>query len=440
MNSKSALKFILVLLATAVLTFLAANPNGFYVPGLNKTIPSAYSTRFGIDVKGGVSVVFSAYQGYRPTEAEMQAVIKVLNSRLDGKQIYDRSIIPEKGLGRIIVEMPWKADEKEFNPQKAVEELGKTSMLKFVEVEIDTANNQIKTIGEPLVTGKEVELATPEVDREKGGMNVSLKFKPDGVQKFAEATRKLVGKPLGIFLDDQFISAPIVNTPITDGNASITFGNTSRNDTIAEAKNLADTINAGSLPFRLEAKKIDSITPLLGMNALNVSLYAGAVALVLVWVFMFLYYRLPGLLANIALLLHTVIQVLFITWAGITLTLPGIAGVILTIGIGVDANVIIFERIKEELRNGKTLRSAIDIGFKKAFSAILDANVTTMISGVVLMMFGSGAVKSFAITLILGVLLSFFTAITASRILLKSVSGLNLAKHRWLYGVPTKEV
>jgi preprotein translocase subunit SecD len=157
--------------------------------------------------------------------------------------------------------------------------------------------------------------------------------------------------------------------------------------------------------------------------------------MILVWLFMIAYYRLPGILANIAVLLNVVLQILFISATGITLTLPGIAGIILSIGMGVDANIIIFERIKEEIKSGKTLKASIDIGFKRAFSAILDANVTTLISGFILLYFGTGPIKSFAITLILGVLLSFFTAITASRIMLKSVSSINIAKHNWLYGV-----
>jgi preprotein translocase subunit SecD len=167
------------------------------------------------------------------------------------------------------------------------------------------------------------------------------------------------------------------------------------------------------------------------------------VSLLLVWVFMLLYYRLPGILANIALLAHTVIQLLVLSWMGISITLPGMAGIILTIGMGVDANIIIFERIKEELRNGKTLRAAIDVGFKRAFTAVLDANMTTLISAVVLYIFGTGPIQSFAITLGLGVALSFFTAVTASRILLRSVADIDIAKHKWLYGVSvrdTKEV
>jgi preprotein translocase subunit SecD len=225
-----------------------------------------------------------------------------------------------------------------------------------------------------------------------------------------------------------------VQDKIIGGDGIITMGAANSKETVAQSKDLAETINAGALPFNLTAVEKKSISPILGKNALNVSLKAGVVALLLVWLFMLVYYRLPGILANIALLLHTVIQIQFIAYNHITLTLPGIAGIILTIGMGVDANVIIFERIKEELKNGKTLRAAIDVGFKRAFAAILDANITTTITGLVLWYFGSGPVKSFAITLIIGVLLSFFTAITASRILLKSVSDVNIAKHRWLYG------
>jgi preprotein translocase subunit SecD len=429
MKGKNTLKFLLVIFITTILTFLSFK--GLNIPSMNTRILSvAEGTRFGIDINGGVRVILSAPQGVRPSDKDMDAVVSVLNKRLDSKQILDRTIVPEKTMGRVIVEIPWKSGETKFNAQEAVSELGRTAKLTFYELD-----NDGKKVGEPLVTGAEVDNASPEPDQKNGGMHVKLDFKSEGAKKFEIATERLVGKKIGIFLDNDLISAPVVNEKITGGNGVITMGSADANSSVIEAKNLADTINAGALPFNLEEREVKSITPNLGQNALNVILKAGAVALMLVWIFMLAYYRLPGILANIALLLHTVIQVLFITWTEITLTLPGIAGIILTIGMGVDANVIIFERIKEELRSGKTLRAAIEVGFKKAFSAILDANVTTLISGLVLFWFGTGPIKSFAITLMLGVFLSFFTAITASRILLKSVSDINIAKHRWLYGV-----
>ena len=200
------------------------------------------------------------------------------------------------------------------------------------------------------------------------------------------------------------------------------------------ARDLAATIRSGALPFKLEIKEVNAISSILGESALKTCIVAGAVAITLVWIFMLFCYRVPGIIADIALLAHTVIQLLVLAWLGISITLPGIAGIILSIGMGVDANVIIFARIKEELKNGKTLSASIDVGFKKAFAAVFDANMTSLIASFVLYIFGSGPIQSFAITLGLGVVLSFLTAVTASRIMIQSVSGVNITKHKWLYG------
>lgn len=434
MKGKNAVKFLIVLVVTGVLTWLTVS--GFVVPKYNWNIKGGKDIRTGIDIRGGARITFGTAEGKVPTESELGSVVKVFEKRLDAKKIYDRTIVQEKNNGRVIVELPWKPGETDFNPQKAVDELGKTAMLTFREVDTtkQSSTGGVESNGRIVMEGKDVANAFPSPDQEKGGMHVSLELTSEGAKKFEEGTGRLVGKPIGIFLDEKLISAPIVQEKISGGQARITLGQADSKKSALEARDLADTINAGALPFKLEAKEVTSISPLLGENALNVSLLAGAVSLVLVWIFMLLYYRLPGMLANIALLLHTVIQLLFISWTEITVTLPGIAGIILTIGMGVDANVIIFERVKEELRNGKTLRTAIDVGFKRAFTAIFDANMTTMISAVVLYLFGSGPVQSFAMTLGLGVLLSFVTAVTASRVMLRSVADINIAKHRWLYG------
>jgi len=266
-------------------------------------------------------------------------------------------------------------------------------------------------------------------DPQTGSVNVVLKLNGEGKEKFAEATGRLLYKPIAIFMDDQLIVAPTVQDQITQGEAVITGQRDAK-----EAGELAATIKAGALPFRLVAKEINSITPSLGEGALRVTINAGIFAFILVFLFMLLMYRLPGFLANIALFGLVVVQLAAIVWLRISLTLPGIAGIILSIGMGVDANVVIFERIKEELKSGKTLKASIDLGFKRAFTAIMDSNVTTLISAVVLYLLGTGPIKGFAVTLFTGVMLSFFTAVTASRIMLKSVSDLDIAKNRWLYG------
>lgn len=427
MRGNNGVKFFSIIFIIGILTYITVYGSLFTwkVPGAAKDI------RLGIDIKGGVHTTLYPPENVTPTSDQLETAKSIIEKRLDNRGIFDRTVTIENDKGRIIIEIPWAQDEKEFNPQKSVDEIGKTALLTFQEVDEDKKdqNGNYLPTGRIVLQGTDVVDAQPEKSTQSGAMEVSLKLNATGATKFEEATGRLVGKRIAVFMDDQLIVAPTVQTKISGGSAVIT----GQRDT-AEAKDLANTIRSGSLPFKLEAREINSISPQLGEGALRVSIQAGIVSFILVCIFMLGYYRLPGILANLALLGHTVIQLLFISWFGVTLTLPGIAGIILTIGMGVDANVIIFERVKEELRNGKTLRAAIDVGFKRAFAAVFDANMTVLITAVVLYMFGTGPIKGFAITLALGVILSFLTAVTASRIMLKSMAGVDIAKHHWLYG------
>lgn len=428
MKQISGVKVIAVILVIAIFAYLAF----FGVPSLQ--IPSAYNTRLGIDIKGGVYTTLypDLPNGQKPSADELKAAQAVIEKRLDYKGIYDRTVTTENQNGRIIVEIPWKSDEKDFNPQKTVDEMGKTALLTFQEVDeskVDQKGNYLPT-GKIVIEGKNVKNATVEPDSKNGGMVVALKLDEDGAKKFEEGTGRLIGKRIAIFMDDQLISAPTVQNKITGGEAIITGQRDAK-----EAGSLADTIRAGSLPFKLTAKEVNSISPILGEGALKVAINAGIVAFILVCLFMLILYRLPGLIADFALIGLVSMQLFVIAILQISLTLPGIAGIILSVGMGVDANVIIFERIKEEIRSGKTLRAAIDAGFKRAFAAIFDSNITTMITAGVLYALGSGSIKGFALTLFLGVLISFFTAVTVTRILLKTVSEFKPAKNIRLYGV-----
>jgi preprotein translocase subunit SecD len=436
MRRNNRFGLFVVILIIGILTCLAF----FGVPSLN--IPNISKARLGIDIKGGISTTLypDLPDGEKPTDKELSSARKIIETRLDNKGIFDRNITVENENGRIIVEIPYKQGEEDSNPQKAIDEIGKTALLTFQEVDEEKfdgylpngSKNYLPT-GKIIIEGKHVEDAGVATDPQTGGIDVILKLSNEGRDKFAEGTERLIGKPIAIYMDDQLIIAPIVQSKITDGNARITGQRDAK-----EAGELADTIRAGALPFRLVAKELNSITPILGEGALRVAINAGIVAFIAICLFMILYYRLPGLLADIALLGLVVSELCLITWLGISLTLPGIAGIILSVGMGVDANVIIFERIKEELRSGKTLRASIDLGFKRAFSAILDSNITTLIVAVILYWLGTGPIKGFAITLLIGVALSFVTAITASRIMLRAVSTFNFAKNHRLYGV--KEV
>ncbi|MCX7709189.1 MAG: protein translocase subunit SecD [Clostridia bacterium] len=427
MRGNNGVKFFLVILLIGILAYIAVYGAPFL--GINK----ASNMRFGIDIKGGIATTLypDLPAGQAPTDEQLKSARTVIEKRLDGKGIYDRNITTENENGRIIVEIPYKPGEKDFNPQKAVDEIGKTAVLTFQEVDESKkdANGLYLPTGKIVLEGKNVKDAKPETDTQRGGIVVSLELDSEGAAKFEEATGRLIGKPIAIFMDDQLISWPRVEAQISGGHAVIT-GQSS----IEEASNLASTIRSGSLPFKLVARDLNSITPTLGEGALKVTAMAGVVAFILVAVFMLIMYRLPGLFANIALFGLVVIQIVMLSALNISLTLPGIAGIILSIGMGVDANVVIFERIKEELRSGKTLRASIELGYKRAFSAILDSNVTTLISAAVLYYLGTGPIKGFAMTMFLGVLLSFFTAITASRIMLKAAADVDVVKHRWLYG------
>lgn len=429
MRTNERVKFFLVIIIIGILTWITNFGSIFGV-----RIYGARDIRPGIDIQGGIDARLYAVtkDGSKPSKDDLDVAKVIIGKRLDNKGVLDRNITTDPDNGYIIVQIPWKKGETDFNPQKSIDEIGKTALLTFQEVDEtkkDASGKYLPT-GKIVIEGTMVSKAGTETNSQTGSVDVTLSLNDEGSKKFAEATGRLIGKPIAIFMDDQLISAPTVNTQITGGQAVITGQKTAQ-----EAGELASTIKSGALPFKLEAKQVNSISPTLGENALKVCVTAGFWALIFVWIFMLLYYRLPGILANIALLAHTVIQLLVISWLGVTLTLPGIAGIILTIGMGVDANIIIFERVKEELRNGKTLKTSIDLGFKRAFSAILDANMTTLISAIVLYFFGTGSIKNFAITLGIGVALSFLTAIVVTRIMLKSVSNLNIAKHHKLYGV-----
>jgi preprotein translocase subunit SecD len=430
MKGNNGLKFVLVIISIAVLTWICLS--GTF--GGDKIYGSVNNIKLGIDIKGGVDARLYAVTktGTVASMTDLENAKTIIEKRLDYQQIFDRVVAVNTTNGYLVVQIPY--GDKTKDPVKTLTNAVKTALLTFQEVDEnkkDTNGDYLPT-GKIILYGKDVQDAKVQTDPDTNEIGVSLTLKPSGTKAFADATSRLMNKPIAIFMDNHMEAAPFVRAHITNGQASIDGGYTA-----ATAGDLAATIRSGSLPFKLETKQISTISPTLGESSLNVSVTAALFALVLVWLFMLIMYRLPGMLANIALLAHTVLQLLFISMTGITVTLPGIAGIILTIGMGVDANIIIFARIKEELRNGKTLRAAVDVGFKKAFTAVLDANMTTLISAVVLYGFGTGPIKSFALTLGLGVALSFLTAVVVSRIMLKSVVNVNIAKHHWLYGIST---
>ena len=398
---KSSKKNVFIFLIILVLLILLA------AFGIGDQVKKVADIRFGIDIRGGVEAVFKPATDEKVSDSELESASSIIETRLDNKNITDREITIDKDGRYIIVRFPWKSDEAEYDPETAIAELGETALLSFRDPE-----------GNIRVEGKNVTSAKAESQNDNGVTEyvVSLIFDSEGAQLFHEATGSLVGQNMGIYMDDAIISNPVVQTEISGGQAVITGM-----ENYEEAKELADKINAGALPFALETKSFSTISPSLGQNALQVMIYAGIIAFVIVCIFMLGFYRLPGAVACLTLLLQTVLQLLAISVPQFTLTLPGIAGIILSVGMAVDANVIISERISEELKKGETVKSAVRRGYQKAFTAVLDGNITTAIVAVVLMIFGSGTMLSFGYTLLVGVIVNCFIGVNVSRFVLASL-------------------
>ena len=391
---------------------------GKYILGAKQAI------RFGLDLKGGVVITYQPAGNVKPTSDQMDTVKGIMRTRLDAKNYLDANVTTSSS-NRVIVEIPNLTD-----PQAAVNELGQTAMLELIDPQGQPATpGQLLTGGQVILTGTDVKGAT-SVPTQSGGWEITFNMTPAAQAKFAEATSKLAptNAPIAITLDRFVISAPTVSSRIDSPSAQITGTFTE-----AEAKNLAMLISSGALPFKLESVDTRYIGPTLGKNALDISWKAGLIGLILVALFMMIWYRVPGIAAVIALIGYTAAILFIFARTKLTLTLPGIAGVILSIGVAVDANVIIFERIKEELRSGKSLRAAISTGFKRALPPIIDANVTTFISAVVLLIFGTGPIQGFAWALLIGVVVSMVSAILVTRFLVNRMYDMGIVNSR-LYG------
>lgn len=411
MKAKSGLKLLIVLFVIAFLSYVALN--GISLWGPYEIPPLGQQVRQGLDLKGGLYVVYEAK--VEPNDPDIDGKIagamRVIRNRLD-KEGQNEATVAKQGDNRIQVEIPGIK-----NPRELADILAKPAVLEFEGPE-----------GDIIITGKDVKSARPAYGPGNKPV-VDFELHSQGAEKFAEATSKYQGQVIRILLDKNPISEPVVNSAITGGKGII-----EGMQDIEEAKRLANLIESGALPVELEQIEIRTIGATLGVNALKQAIVAGTIGIIVILLFMLIYYKLPGLVADLALVLYTIIVMAVIVIAKITLTLPGIAGIILSVGMAVDANVIIFERIKEEARAGKTLNAALDMGFSKAFRAILDSNITTLIAAFVLLYFGTGPIQGFAKTLIIGIIASMFTAISFTRYVLKLVMGLNI-KNKKLYGI-----
>lgn len=368
----------------------------------------------GLDLKGGVYIVFEAEN---PTAEQMKGVESIIRNRLDSKG-YLEATVSIQGSNRLRVEIPDVDDA-----DAAVEDIGKTAQLMFVDEE-----GQIILTGSEIIDAKYQEYTDMEGTTQVRKSGVSVTFSSQGRELFSEATANNVGKVIYIILDNDIISSPVVQQHITSDTCSITG-----DFTLEEADYLAMLIKSGALPVPLSVMEVNRVGAQLGSDALAGSLKAGVVGTALVLVFMLIMYRLSGFAADLALCFFILMELLVLSVFKVTLTLPGIAGIILTIGMAVDANVVIFERMKEELNQGKTVRTSIEAGFRRAMPAILDGNITTIIAGFVLFALGTGPIKGFAQTLILGVMVSMLTAIFITRAFVEGFhkAGIN---SRLLYG------
>ncbi|WP_143320829.1 protein translocase subunit SecF [Clostridium sp. HBUAS56010] len=375
--------------------------------GLGSDIKGIFEMRYGIDIRGGVEAVFEPQNlDRKPTEEELQAAREIIETRMDNQNISDREVTVDKNSGYIIVQFPWKSGETDFNPEDAIAELGQMAELSFKDPE-----------GNVMIRGKDVKTATPQTTSDKGvkAYNVTLSFTAEGAKLFEEATGKLIGKRMSIYMDKDLISSPTVQTKISGGQAVIT-GMRDYN----EAKSLAEKINAGALPFSLATSNFSTISPALGNNALSIMIDAGIAAFIIICIFMIGVYKLPGVSACITLFLQMVIQLLALSIPQYTLTLPGIAGIILTLGMTVDTNIITSERISDELKQGASIKGAVTHGYKNAFSSVFDGNITAAIIAAILMALGSGTMLSFGYTLMMGMIINLCIGIPVSKHLLLS--------------------
>lgn len=429
MKKANILKFIICLIVILAITYLA-------IFGLKikdkKIVNDIHDLKTGLDISGGVSIVYQATSddGSQITSDDLKKSEAVIKKRLEAKNIFDYYVRQDTATSRIYVEIPADISDTSKDPLSVVEGLDKTAKIEFRDSD-----------GNILLAGDDIKSAKYSEDPiDATGFNtphVVLNFSDEGKIKFASATEKLVGKTLSIYLDEDELMAPMVNEKIESDSAIITLSGTyaeKRDD----AKEYAMLIDSGALPFNLNVINKEYVGPYIGQKALEVSAYVAVISVVVVALIMIIVYRLPGVVASLGLVGYVGIVINVMAQLGISLTLPGIAGLILSLGMAVDANVIIFERLKEEFKNKVAPQKAFERSFKNAMAAVIDGNITTFIVAMLLYIFGTGTIKGFGITLVIGTLSSMITAILITKYLLKQLVPLE-ANHPWLFGIKTKK-
>ena len=413
-----------------------------FVPGL--TLPDSNSptgtrpieTKLGLDLQGGLRVEYQALpvDGVEPTPADMAILKDIIERRVNATGVSEPVVVVQ-GDDRIVVELPGVTD-----PDSVRRLVGQTGRLDFVPLgstQVQVGQELDLEAYPPLFSGDQVSSATIG-QSETQGLTVNFVLKDEGAKLFADYTTNHTGEYFAIVLDGNVISAPVINEPIPGGQVQISAGGIG-GFTAAEANELVTILKFGSLPFPIQEVSAQQISATLGEQFLAQSLIAGAIGILLVITFMVAYYRLPGLVASFALVYYTIVVFAIFRLIPVTLTLAGIAGFVLSIGMAVDANILIFERMKEELRLGKSLPAAVEAGFNRAWNSILDSNVSSLITATILYSFGSSTIRGFALVLIIGVLVSMFSAIVVTRTIMRAIVRYDWARKPRLYGMRSDE-
>ncbi len=432
-------KFLLIVLLAAAAVYIV-HPKGSKISlkpiGIN--YEKKIDLKLGLDLQGGTHLVYEGdLKDISPDVRgdAMSSVRDVIERRVNAFGVSE-PLVQVSGDNRLIVDL---AGVKDIN--EAISLIGQTPFLEFREENANpetsvpdaegnvtvNADNLFLTTG---LTGKELARSTLEFDQQTGAPQIVLQFNDEGKKKFAEITQRSLNRRIAIFLDGEIISAPTVQSAITDGRAII-----SGQFSLTEAKELVTRLNSGALPVPIKLIEQQNVGATLGLLSVKQSVAAGLIGFAIIALFMIIYYRLPGLLAVLALSIYVAISLALFKLFGFTLTLAGIAGFILSVGMAVDANILIFERMKEELRKGKTLNQAVEDGFNRAWLSVRDSNFSSLITTFILGYFGTSIIRGFAITLGLGILVSMFTAITVTRTFLRLLVGHNLLVKHGLYGV-----
>ncbi|HET7030548.1 MAG TPA: protein translocase subunit SecD [Candidatus Limnocylindrales bacterium] len=423
-----------LILIIGVLALIIDFVPGLAVPDSSQAGSRVLETKLGLDLQGGLRVEYQAQpvDGKNPDAAALGVIRTIIENRVNATGVSE-PLVTTQGSDRIVIEMPGISD-----PNAVRELVRQTGRLDFVPLGT-TQKAKGDLVDEkqfpPLFSGTELNSAAVGTDQ-TGLRVVNFTLKENGAKAFADYTAQHVGQYFAIVLDGKVISAPVINSSIPGGNVEISSPG---GFPLAEATQIVTVLQFGSLPFPIVELSNQTISPTLGTTFFNQSLLAGAVGILLVMLFMLIYYRMPGVIASFALVYYTLVVLALFRLIPVTLTLAGVAGFVLSIGMAVDANILIFERMKEEMRVGKSLPAAVEAGFGRAWNSILDSNVSSLITATILYLFGSSTIRGFALVLILGVLVSMFSAIVVTRSILRAVVARPWSRRARLYGVSDKE-